>query len=172
MTRAQISLYQQLFQITLIHGLRSKILKYEVKKKRISKLPNGLHGNSFLVFTFEKQQRKEQTRYQLLLLRRFIFYLLRERKNNNNNKCVTNELLVFKIFNSENIEISKINRTKRIQLGSSVKTQPPPPAPVNLEANLYFNVVRRTVSIEAWLTPMLCSKPWFISINSSIFSSF
>lgn len=63
-------------------------------------------------------------------------------------------------------------KPQRIQVGSRVRTQPPPPAPVSLEANLYFNVVRRTVSIEAWLTPMHWSKPWFISINSSSFSSF
>lgn len=61
---------------------------------------------------------------------------------------------------------------KRIQVGNSVRTHPPPPAPVNLEANLYLSVVRRTVSIEAWPTPMHWSKPWFISISSSIFASF
>lgn len=58
-----------------------------------------------------------------------------------------------------------------IQVGSNVRTHPPPPAPVNLEDNLYFNVVRRTVSIVAWLTPILWSRPWFISISSSTFSS-
>lgn len=61
--------------------------------------------------------------------------------------------------------------SERIRVGSNVRTQPPPPAPVSLEVNLNFNVVRKTVSMEAWLTPMHCSKPWFISINSPIFSS-
>lgn len=61
---------------------------------------------------------------------------------------------------------------KWIRVGNSVRTHPPPPAPVNLEANLYFNVVLRIVSIEAWLTPIHWRRPWFISINSSIFSSF
>lgn len=60
----------------------------------------------------------------------------------------------------------------RIRDGNRVRTQPPPPAPVNLEANLNFNVVLSTVSMEEWLTPMHCSKPWFISINSDNFSSF
>lgn len=71
----------------------------------------------------------------------------------------------------KNHAIRSHNR-KRIQLGNSVRTQPPPPAPVNLETSLYFNVVRRTVSIDAWLTPIHWSKPWFISINSASFSSF
>jgi len=36
-----------------------------------------------------------------------------------------------------------------IQVGSNVRTQPAPTAPVNLEANLYFNVVRGAVTIVA-----------------------
>ena len=60
---------------------------------------------------------------------------------------------------------------KRIRVGIRVNTHPPPPAPVSFETRLYFRVVRNTVSIEEWLTPMHWSKPWFISISSASLSS-